>query len=70
MTTVYFQNKIPHKTLRNKTPEEALTGVKLKVGHFRIFGCPIHIHVPKCRVCVIFFARVVVSLLCQARRGG
>jgi hypothetical protein len=29
------------------TPEEAFTGVNPEVGHFRIFGCPIYIHVPK-----------------------
>ena len=28
-------------------PEEAFTGVKPEVGHLRIFGCPIYIHVPK-----------------------
>jgi hypothetical protein len=38
MTAVYVQNKSPHKTLRNMTPEEAFTGVKPEVGHFRIFG--------------------------------
>ena len=47
MTTVYVQNKSPHKTLRNMTPEEAFTGVKLEVGHFRIFGCLVYIHIPK-----------------------
>jgi hypothetical protein len=29
------------------TLEEAFTGVKLEVGHFRIFGCPVYIHLPK-----------------------
>jgi hypothetical protein len=33
--------------LRNMTPEEAFTGVKLEVGHFSIFGCPVYIHIPK-----------------------
>jgi hypothetical protein len=47
MNEVYVQNKSPHKTLRNMTPEEAFTGVKREVGHFRIFGCPVYIHVPK-----------------------
>jgi hypothetical protein len=47
MTAVYVQNISPHKTLRNMMPEEAFTGVKPEVGHFRIFGCPIYIHVPK-----------------------
>jgi hypothetical protein len=47
MTAVYVQNKSPHNTLRNMTPEEAFTEVKPEVGHFRIFGCPVYIHVPK-----------------------
>jgi hypothetical protein len=33
--------------LRDKTPEEAFTGMKPKVIHLRIFGCPVYIHVPK-----------------------
>jgi hypothetical protein len=28
------------------TPEEAFTGKKLEVGHFRIFGCLVYCHVP------------------------
>jgi hypothetical protein len=47
MTAVYVQNISPHKTLRNMTLEEAFTGVKLEVGHFRIFGCSSYTHVPK-----------------------
>jgi hypothetical protein len=35
------------KSLRNMTPEEAFTRVKPEVGHFRIFGCSVYIHVPK-----------------------
>jgi hypothetical protein len=45
-TTVYVQNKSPHKVLEDKTPEEAFFGVKPEIGHFRIFGCPVYIHVP------------------------
>ena len=30
----------------DKTPEKAFTGVKPKIGHLRIFGCPLYIHVP------------------------
>jgi hypothetical protein len=37
MTIVYVQNRSPHKILRNMTTKEAFTGVKPKVGHFRIF---------------------------------
>jgi hypothetical protein len=37
----------PHKILKNMTPEEDFTRVKPEVGHFRIFGCHVYIHVPK-----------------------
>jgi hypothetical protein len=37
----------PHQILKNITPEEAFTGVKPEIGHFRIFGCPIYFDVPK-----------------------
>jgi hypothetical protein len=47
MIAVYVQKKIPHNTLRNMMPKEAFIRVKPEVGHFRIFGCPIYIHVPK-----------------------
>jgi hypothetical protein len=47
MTTIYVQNRSPRQILKNITPEEAFTGVKLEIGHFRIFGCPIYFHVPK-----------------------
>lgn len=33
--------------LGDKTPEEMFTGVKPVVGHLRIFGCLVYIHVPK-----------------------
>jgi hypothetical protein len=45
--TVYVRNKSLHQTLKNITPEEAFTGVKLEIEHFRIFGCPMYFHVPK-----------------------
>jgi len=31
--------------LEDKTPKEAFTNVKPEMSHFRIFGCPIYIHV-------------------------
>ena len=46
-TTVYVQNRTPHRILDNKTPEEAFFGEKLEVNHLRIFGCPVYIHIPK-----------------------
>jgi hypothetical protein len=33
--------------LKNITPEEASTGVKPEIEHFKIFGCPVSFHVPK-----------------------
>ena len=45
-TVVYVQNRCPHKILKNMTLEEAFIGVKPKVGHLCIFGCPVYIHVP------------------------
>jgi hypothetical protein len=46
-TTVYVQNRSPHKILGNKTPKEVFTGKKLEVSYLRIFGCTVYIHVPK-----------------------
>jgi hypothetical protein len=45
--TVYVQNKSLHQTLKNITPEEAFTRVKLDIKHFRISRCPMYFHVPK-----------------------
>jgi hypothetical protein len=46
-TTVYVQNKSPHKVLENKTPEEIFSGEKPEVSHFKIFVCPVFVHVLK-----------------------
>jgi hypothetical protein len=32
--------------LGDKTPKEAFLGGKQEIGHLRIFGCPIYIHIP------------------------
>jgi transposase InsO family protein len=45
-TTVYLQNRSPHRILEGKTPEEAFTGSRPEIGHLRIFGCPVYIHIP------------------------
>jgi hypothetical protein len=37
----------PHAILNDKTPEEVFSGIKPEVGHLRIFGCSVYIHVPK-----------------------
>ena len=46
-TTVYIQNRCPHKALEAKTPKEVFTGIKPSVDHLRIFGNPVYIHIPK-----------------------
>ena len=48
MTAIYVQNRSPHRILKNIiTPEEAFTKVKPEIRHFKIFGCPVYLHVPK-----------------------
>jgi len=47
ITTIYLQNRSPHRILNNMTPKEAFTGKKPSVDHLRIFGCPMYIHLPK-----------------------
>lgn len=44
---VYIKNRSPHKFLEDMTLEEAFSKRKLEVGHMRIFGCSIYIHVTK-----------------------
>jgi hypothetical protein len=44
-TAVYLQNRIPQRALGDKTPEEAFSGKKPDVRHFRIFGCLTYSHV-------------------------
>jgi hypothetical protein len=34
----YIQNKSLHRSVKDKTPYEAWSGLKSKVTHFRIFG--------------------------------
>ena len=46
-TTVYLQNRSPHRILGMKTPMEAFSGKRLDVSHFQIFGSSIYCHVTK-----------------------
>ena len=39
-------NKSPTLTVQNMTPEEAWSGRKPTVDHFRIFGCIAYAHIP------------------------
>jgi transposase InsO family protein len=34
----YIQNRSPHRSIKDKTPYEAWSSLKLEVTHFRIFG--------------------------------
>jgi hypothetical protein len=45
-TTVYIQNRSPHKILGEKTPKETISRLNPVIGHLRIFGCQFYIHVP------------------------
>ena len=45
-TAVYLQNRSPHRAVGSMTLEEAFSGKKPKVGHFRIFGCITYSYVP------------------------
>ena len=46
-TAVYVQNCCPHRVLGKSTPEEAFTGKKPDVSHFKIFGSSVYVHVTK-----------------------
>jgi hypothetical protein len=46
-TAVYIQNRSPCAIMGEKTLEEPFTGENPEVGHLRIFGCPVYIHVSK-----------------------
>ena len=45
-TTVYLQNRSPHKAVGSMTLEEAFSGVRPEIRHFRMFGCLKFSHVP------------------------
>ena len=46
-TLVYLHNRSLHHILGMKTPEEAFSGTRLNVGHFKIFGSSVYFHVTK-----------------------
>ena len=46
-TTVYVQNRTPHRVLDNKILEEDFSGEKPEFNHHRIFGYLVYIHIPK-----------------------
>jgi transposase InsO family protein len=46
-TLVSMHNLCPHRVLGMSTPEEAFTGKKPDVSHFKIFGSSFYVHVTK-----------------------
>ena len=46
-TTMYVQNRTPHRVLENRTPEEVFFRKKPEFSHLRIFGYPVYIHIRK-----------------------
>ena len=43
---MHILNRSPTLAVKNITPEEAWSGLKPAVDHFRIFGCVAYMHVP------------------------
>lgn len=44
--STYVLNRSPTVALENKTQEEAWSGTKPSVDHFRVFGCIGYVHIP------------------------
>lgn len=44
--TIYVLNRSPTLAIKDVTPEEAYSGVKPFIDHFRVFGCVSHVHIP------------------------
>jgi hypothetical protein len=42
----YVMNRSPTVSVKNITPEEAWSGIKPSVHHFRVFGCLAYAHIP------------------------
>ncbi|CAJ2648156.1 unnamed protein product [Trifolium pratense] len=42
----YVINRCPTHAIKDITPEEAWSGIKPYVHHFRVFGCIAHVHIP------------------------
>ena len=42
----YVFNKCPTKSVINRVPEEAWSGIKQGVTHMRVFGCVAYAHIP------------------------
>ena len=47
--TFYLLNRCPTLAVKNVTPQEAWSGVKPSVDHFRVWGCIGHVHIPEAK---------------------
>jgi len=47
--SIYVLNRCPTLAVKDATPEEAWTGDKPSMEHFRVFGCLAHVHVPEAK---------------------
>lgn len=45
--SVYLLNRLPTRALSQQTPYEVWFGNKPDIGHLRVFGCIVHMKVPK-----------------------
>jgi hypothetical protein len=45
--SVYILNRSPTTSVKDKVPQEAWSGTKLNVSHFKIFGCIAFAHIPE-----------------------
>ena len=45
-TAVYIMNHCPTKSVKNKAPQEAWTGMNHSVSHLKVFCCVAYAHVP------------------------
>ena len=43
---VYVLNRSPTLVVKDMTPEEACSGSKPSIDHFRVFVCISHVHIP------------------------
>jgi hypothetical protein len=46
VTSIYFLNRCPKRSVENMTPYEAWSGRKAGVSHLKVFGCIAYAHVP------------------------
>lgn len=46
---IHVLNRSPTLVVKNMTPEEAWSGEKPSVDHFRVFGCVGYVHIPDAR---------------------